>query len=74
MFKTKGEILQRVVKNLPYCEQMQDIDLDLPGEIRFSWRGSRYVVGMSGNVEQVGDGVLIGSDICIVMKELFKRQ
>lgn len=62
-----NELLDLVIGKVPYPHQIQNIDITLQEEVRFDWRGTRFKVVENG-CEQVGDGVLIGSDIAILMR------
>lgn len=62
-------------KCLPYPDQIKDLDFTTEETtIRFAWRETKFRIDIIGSVEEVGDGVLIGSDICILLRELLKRQ
>ncbi len=68
-----GERMETVLKSLPYADQIRDIDMSKDDEIRFTWRGARYKVADDLFVEEVGNGVLIGSDLSILMRALLTR-
>jgi len=72
MYKDKSELLQAIIKSIPYPSQISEIDLDLENQLRFTWRGDRFRVGLSGSVEQVEGVMLSGSNITIVLEELLK--
>lgn len=73
MWNKKEEILEAVIKTLPYSNQIKNLDMSSEqGAIRFTWRGNKFRIAMSGLVEEVGDGVLSGTDICIIFQELLK--
>lgn len=76
MFKTKEELLTAVLKSLPYSDQITDLDFSTEETaIRLIWRKSnKFRIDINGGVEEVGNGVLIGSDISILFRELLKRQ
>lgn len=74
MYNTKGELVSQIMKNIPYPNQVKDIDLDsISTAIFFTWRGSKYRYSLGGSIEEHKDGLLVGSDICIVMRELLNR-
>ncbi len=41
---TNSEILELVLSALPYSNQIKDVGMSVDGEIRFTWRGDRFVV------------------------------
>jgi hypothetical protein len=74
MFKTKSELLEAVIKALPYPQHITELDLSAEDSIRLVWRKSnKFRISLSGFVEEVGDGVLIGSDISILFEALLKN-
>jgi hypothetical protein len=76
MFKTKEEILTTILKTLPYSEQISGLDFSSEEDaIRFVWReNNKLRVTLSGDVNEIGDGVLIGNDISILVRQLIKNQ
>jgi hypothetical protein len=66
----KDNVLTAIVQNVPYPEQVKDIDTSRDGEVRFTWRGTRFAATTNMGLDEVGDGVLIGSDIAILMRNL----
>lgn len=73
-FETKEKAIEAIVNALPYPQHISDWDLSIENEIRFTWRkDNRFRLDLqSGRVEEVGDGVLIGSDISILVTKLLK--
>ena len=69
----KEEILEIVKKAIPYSGQIYDVVI-YDDSIRFNWRDSRYRVSEGLSVEEVGGGLLTGSDSAILMQHLIKRQ
>lgn len=74
---TKDQLLELILRGLPYSNQIKNIDTQSESQaVRFDWRGARYrvyTVGEYGlDVEEVGNGVLIGSDKAILMAGLLK--
>lgn len=70
----QGKLIEIVLAGIPYPEQIKNIDIDTESEaIRFTWRGVRYRVSGSGFVEEIGDGVLIGSDRAILMRHILQK-
>lgn len=71
---TKDQVIQAIVKGMPYPDQIKDWDTTQHEQVRFSWRNSgRFRVSCNGMVEEVGDGVLISSDITIFIEASIKR-
>jgi hypothetical protein len=71
---TKDQLVQVVIKVLPYAEQMRDLDLFREMEaIRFTWRGDRFRVSLSGFTETVDNGMLVGGNRAILMQALVQR-
>lgn len=68
-----AQLLSTVLIALPYTHLMSDIDMhSSPDVLRFTWRGTRYRVSETFGVDEVGDGVLIGSDKAILLERLLK--
>lgn len=76
MYNTKEELFMAINKCLPYPEQISDLDFSTENDaIILTWRKSnKFRVSTNGHVEEVGDGVLIVSNISIMFRELIKRQ
>lgn len=71
MFNTKEELLTAVLKSLPHSNHIDDLDLSSETEaIRFTWRQSKLRVQLSGHVDEVGDGFLVGSNLSILVRQL----
>ena len=70
---SRDELLMLVLKALPYSEQIEDLDTIKEDCIRFTWRSHRFRVDQRMNVETVGDGVLIGDSLSILLETLLKR-
>lgn len=71
MFKTKEELLTAVLKSLPHPNHINDLDLSSETEaVMFTWRQNKLRVQLSGHVDEVGDGVLIGSNLSILVHQL----
>ena len=65
------EILNNAI---PYPNQIKDYDINNKDQIRFTWRGTRFKVDFqNASVDEVGNGVLIGSDLSILIEALIKR-
>lgn len=68
-----AEIAHLVCEKIPYWKQMQDLDASVAGEVRFTWRGKRFRVDSSLNVESVKDGFLHGCNESILLQALLKQ-
>lgn len=68
---TKEEILVKLIKNIPYPNQISDLDLSSESDaIRFTWRSDRFRISLTGSVEQVEKPFLAGSNMAILMETL----
>lgn len=72
----KSKAIEAVYLKMPFVSPITDLDITTePSAIRFTWRSTRFRV--SGDhpyrVDQVGDGVLIGSDMAILIRELLNK-
>ena len=75
MYETKEKIIETVYAALPYSEQIKNLDVTkMSDAIMFDWRGTRYKVLENGSVYEIEGEMASGSDIAILMRELFKRQ
>jgi hypothetical protein len=68
----KQELVSFVIGNLPYGNQIDQLDFTTEEKaIRFRWRKEkRFRVTTDLFVDEIGDGVLIGSDISILMQHI----
>jgi hypothetical protein len=66
------EILDTVLKAVPHPHLLSSIDFGSDDVVRFTWRGTRYRVDSNFSCDEVGDGVLIGSDLAILMERTLK--
>lgn len=67
------EVLGTVLKAVPHPHLIDRIDLDeANGVVRFNWRGTRYRVDRNLRCEEVGDGVLVGGDLSILMERCLR--
>lgn len=70
---TQGQVIERVIKALPHPDQIINIDVTSErSAVRFAWRGITYRVSLGLMVEEVGNGVLIGSDRAMLIDRLIK--
>ncbi len=70
---TTDEFLTAIM-GIPYPSQIKNLDTASDeGAVRFDWRGVRYRVSGTFMVEEVGDGVLTGTDRAILMGAILKR-
>ena len=71
---TNMQVLELVLKCLSYPNQITDIDPGTPSQpLKFTWRGTRYSIDASLNVEEARDGLLIGSDAAMLMGRVLKH-
>jgi len=73
--KSKEQALELVIKAIPYPEQVSDWDLSSETTaIYFTWRKTnRFRFNYPYmSVDEVGNGVLIGSDISILLRKLLQ--
>lgn len=74
MFKTKEEIIQAVYSVLPYSDQIIELDFtNHVNEIRFTWRGKRYVAGLDGFTGISEPGIITGDNSSIMLAALLKN-
>jgi hypothetical protein len=66
-----GKIIELVIRALPYPEQVRNLFVG-ETDIRFDWRGTSYSISKMLHVEEVGDGVLIGSDKALLIQTCIK--
>ena len=76
MYNTKEELFICINKCLPYPDQISDLDFSTEKDaVILTWRKTnKFRITTNGHVEEVVDGVLIGSNISIMFRELIKRQ
>jgi hypothetical protein len=67
--RTATEVLETVLKAVPHPHLIENIELQPDANVlRFTWRGTRFRVDELFRCDEVGDGVLIGSDQAILME------
>jgi len=66
-----NKIVELMIRAMPYPDQMRDLDIGADS-VEFTWRGTRFRVTKSYGVDEVGDGVLIGSDKAILVAALIR--
>lgn len=66
----KDQLLTAIVQNVPHPQHIKDIDTSHTEQVRFTWRGTRFAASVNGGLDEVGDNVLIGSDIAILMRNI----
>lgn len=62
-----GKLIELIICSLPYPDQMRDIEIALD-YVAFTWRGVRYRITETFGVDEVRNGLLIGSDTAILMR------
>lgn len=69
-----SEILNTVMKSLPYADQIRDVDMSSENSvIRFRWRSHEFRVSGSLHVETIQNDCLHGCDLAIVMRQMLKQ-
>ena len=64
-------LLEVLLKAIPHPHLIERIEME-PAAIRFTWRGKRYRVETNLSVVEVGSGVLIGSDVSILLERVLR--
>ncbi len=72
LVEKKETLVELVNKAMPYSNQIGQWDFSENDAVRFVWRGNKFRVSQNLGVETVGNGVLIGSDISILLEKLIK--
>ena len=72
LVEKKETLVELVNKAMPYSNQIEQWDFSEDSAVRFIWRGNKFRVCQNLGVETVGNGVLIGSDISILLEKLIK--
>lgn len=62
-----GKIIELLIRAIPYPDQIREIEV-ATNFVEFTWRSARYRVTETLGVDEVGDGVLVGSDRAILMR------
>lgn len=62
-----NKIIGLLIRSIPYPDQMRNFDI-ASNYVEFTWRGTRFRVNENYGVDEVGDGVLIGSDLAILIR------
>lgn len=63
------KLTELVYRAMPYPHQVKNLKFE-ESAIRFNWRGTTFRVNSLYGVDEVGDGVLIGSDKAILVAAL----
>lgn len=72
---TKEQAIEAIFRKIPYSNQIKELDLSNDREIRFTWRGDRYRVGLDPfHIEIARNGCLIGDEKAILMEYLVKPE
>ena len=74
LIETKEKAVELINKVVPYSQQIKDWDFTTEeNAIRFEWRSDVFRVDLTYcSVEEVGDGILSGSNIAILLTHLLK--
>jgi hypothetical protein len=72
--RTKDELLELLLRTLPFPEQMKKIDTTTNGVawIAFDWRGDRYRISTDLRVEQLDDALVESNKTTLLMEKLLK--
>lgn len=71
--ESKDKLIELLYKILPYSNQITNLDSTSESEaIRFEWRENKIRLSLSGSCEEINNGCLIGTDLCILLKQLLK--
>ena len=74
MFDTKEQLMEAIMKALPYPEQITGIDFSSdPSAISLTWRTVRLRADLNGNTSEIDGSLQIGSNLSMLFKELLKR-
>lgn len=68
----QGELLEAILIAVPGPSHITDIDLRTENEIRFTWRGDRFVV-RERFVEQVKGNILESNNLAELMQAVIMR-
>lgn len=73
MPKTKDQLIELIIKTLPWPQHISNIDSTLEQDaIRFDWRSSRYRLTTLLSVEEIQRGLLVSSSAAGLMSALLK--
>lgn len=74
--RTQGEVIELLIKVLPYSNQIKNIDISKERALYFDWRSGRYKIDIGGNgyfqVDRVEGLMLIRDDCSILIKKLIE--
>ena len=59
------------LSHIPYPTQVKNLEIE-ENCIRFTWRDNNFRASNNGFVEEAKDGMLIGSDVSILMQRIIK--
>jgi hypothetical protein len=67
-----GKLIELIIRAMPYPNQIQDIEI-ATDYVEFTWRGVRYRATESLSIDEVGNGVLVGTDRAILIRKLLEQ-
>lgn len=67
------EVLEIIIKAIPYPNQINRIDLSQPNVVRFTWRGIHFRVSNTLNVDESDGLVLTGTNHSILLRVLLQH-
>lgn len=75
LIQSKEKLIELINNSIPYPNQVKNWDFSSEDKaVRFEWRSNKFRVDLDYcSVEEVGDGVLMGSDISILLTQLLKN-
>lgn len=71
---TKEKRLEELIRNIPYPDQIKDMEIS-DTDIRFTWRGDRFNIEVSGGLcEEIKDGLRHSSNVAMLLMALMGRR
>ena len=71
--RTQADVLEAMMMVIPHADQIRNIDLSQSDQIRFDWRGDRYMVCTSGHTGTIRGDFEHGDSLAILMRTLIER-
>lgn len=70
----RENLIEAIVRAVPYPNQITDWDLSGYLAVRFTWRGIRFRVSLEGYVEEIQGVFGVGNNISILMEKLIQHE
>ena len=69
---TKDQAIKLIFTSIPYSQHITNLDSESKvNEIRFTWRHTKFMVEYKSlGVWEIGDGVIIGSNVAILLEKI----